>query len=75
MNISQTLLHARETLNLSQQQIADLAEVSVLFVSLCEDETTDFLYLTETEKSDFRKVVSVVRSLCERAFIDIDELH
>ena len=75
MNISQTLQRARETLNLSQQQIADLAEVSVLFVSLCEDETTDFLSLTETEQSDFRKVVSVVKSLCERVFIDIDELH
>lgn len=72
MNISQTLQRARKTLNLSQQQIADLAEVSVLFVSLCEDETTDFECLTEIEKSDFRKVVSVVKILCEREYFDAE---
>ena len=65
MNISQSLTKARKTLNLSQQQIADLAEVSLLIVVLCENESTDFDVLTEVQKNDFRKVVGVVKALCE----------
>ncbi len=75
MNISQSLTKARKTLNLSQQQIANLAEVSLLIVELCENEATDFDVLTEVQKNDFRKVVGVVKALCERAFFDDEHLH
>lgn len=75
MNISGVLTKARVLLNLSQQEIADIAEVSLSIVVLCEDEAMDFEGLTQAEKTEFRKVVAAVKCLCQRKFIVDDELH
>jgi hypothetical protein len=75
MSVSKSLVNAREFLLLTQQELADLIGVPLLLIDLCENESTNFEALTEAQRDDFRKVVSVVKALCERELLIGSQLH